>query len=114
MSNLVRSADLDSPSEFRGAAVHRGVDQMSNLLKQLFRGFDGSLALRLWNGTTLNLGKGAAQAAEPLFTLVCHHPGFVRSMVFGRDPLRLAQAYFQGDIDVEGRSEERRVGTECA
>ena len=102
MSNLVRSADLDSPSEFRGAAVHRGVDQMSNLLKQLFSGFDGSLALRLWYGTTLNLGKGAAQAAEPLFTLVCHHPGFVRSMVFGRDPLRLAHAYFQGDIDVEG------------
>ena len=102
MSDLMRAADLNSPSELRGAAAHRGIDQTSSLLKQLFRGFDGSLALRLWNGTTLILGKGAAQASEPLFTLVCHHPGFVRSMVFGRDPLRLAQAYFQGDIDVEG------------
>ena len=102
MSNLVRSDGFDSPSEFRRAAVHRGVDDASYLLRLVFRSFDGSLALRLWNGTTLNLGKEAAQAAEPLFTLVCHHPEFVRSMVFGRDPLRLAQAYFQGDIDVEG------------
>ena len=102
MSGLMRSADLKSPSELRGATVHRGVDQTSNLSTQLFPSLDGSLALRLWNGTTLTLGKGAAQASEPLFTLVCHHPSFVRLTVFGRDPLRLAQAYFQGDIDVEG------------
>ena len=102
MSDLMRAADLNAPSELRGEAAHRGVDQTSHLLKQLFRGFDGSLALRLWNGSTLTVGKGAALASEPLFTLVCHHPGFVRSMVFGRDPLRLAHAYFQGDIDVEG------------
>ena len=98
----MRAADLNSPSELRAATVHRAPDQTSSLLTRLFRTFDGSLALRLWNGATLIVGKGAAQAAEPLFTLVCHHPGFVRSMVFGRDPLRLAQAYFQGDIDVEG------------
>ena len=102
MSDLMRTADLNSPGEFQGAVVHRGLDQTASLLTRLFRSFDGSLALRLWNGTTLTLGKGAAQATEPPFTLVCHHPGFVRSMVFGRDPLRLAQAYFQGDIDVEG------------
>ena len=102
MGDLTRGANLKSPSDLRVATVNRGIDQTSNLLTQLFRGFDGSFALRLWNGSTLTLGKGAAQAAEPLFTLVCHHPGFVRSMVFGRDPLRLAQAYFQGDIDVEG------------
>ena len=102
MSDVMRAADLNSPSELRGATVHRGLDQTSNLLTRLFRSFDGSLALRLWNGATLTVGKGAAQATEPLFTLVCHHPGFIRSRVFGRDPLRLAQAYFQGDIDVEG------------
>lgn len=102
MTDLMRAADLKLPSELRGAMVHRGLDQIPNLLTRLFRSFDGSLALRLWDGTTLTLGKGAAQAGEPPFTLVCHHPGFVRSMAFGRDPLRLAQAYFQGDIDVEG------------
>ncbi len=80
----------------------RGAEQASGLLQQLFRSFDGSFALRLWNGTTLRLGKAEPHAAEPPFTLVCRHPGFVRSMVLGRDPLRLVEAYFQGDIDVEG------------
>ena len=102
MSDLMGAADSRQSSGLRGSAAYRGRDPTSNLLTQLFHGFDGSLTLRLWNGTTLTLGKGAALAAEPLFTLVCHHPGFVSSMVFGRDPLRLAEAYFQGDIDVEG------------
>ena len=31
-------------------------------------------------------------------TLVCRHPSVVRSMVLGRDPLRLAEAYFRGEI----------------
>ena len=85
-----------------GTAAHRGADQASRLMKQVFRSFDGSLALRLWNGTTLRLREADPQASDPPFTLVCHHPGFVRSMVLGRDPLRLAEANFQGDIDVEG------------
>ena len=82
MSDLMRAADLNSPSELRVATVHRGLDHTSSLLTRLFRSFDGSLALRLWNGTTLIVGNRAVQVAEPLFTLVCHHPGFVRSMVF--------------------------------
>ena len=102
MSDLMRSADLKSLTELRGATAHRGVDQTSNLLTQLFRGFDGSLALRLWNGTTLRLGNADLHASDPPFTLVCKHPGFVRAMLLGRDPLRLAEAYFQGDVDVEG------------
>lgn len=77
-------------------------DVASDLLRRVFRGFDGSLALRLWNGTTLRLGNAALHTSAPPFTLVCHHPGFVRAMVLGRDPLRLAEAYFQGHIDVEG------------
>lgn len=82
--------------------AHRGVDQASRLLRRLFRSFDGSLAMRLWDGTTLRLGKAAAFGSEPRFTLVCHNPSVVRSMVLGRDPLRLADAYFRGDLDVEG------------
>ena len=56
MSDLMRAADLNSPSELRGATVHRGLDQTSSLLTRLFRSFDGSLVLRLWNGTTLTVG----------------------------------------------------------
>jgi cyclopropane-fatty-acyl-phospholipid synthase len=80
----------------------RCADGAADLLQRLFRGFDGSLALRLWNGTTLRLGKAGAEESKPRFTLVCRNPSVVRSMVLGRDPFRLAEAYFRGDIDIEG------------
>ncbi len=101
MSELTRTGGSMSRHEPE-AVAHRCADDASDLLKRLFRRFDGSFALRLWNGTILRLGNAASHAFDPPFTLVCHHPGFVRSMVLGRDPLRLAEAYFQGDIDVEG------------
>jgi len=80
---------------------HRAADQASDLVKRLFRSFDGSLVVRLWNGTAMRLGKAAANVSEPRFTLVCRNPNVVRSMVLGRDRLRLAEAYFRGDIDIE-------------
>ena len=96
MTNMIHGAHLDSVPE-------TPFDQKaSRLLKQLFRSFDGSLTLRLWNGTVLRLGKTEPRESEPPFMLVCKHPDFVRSMVLGRDPLRLVEAYFRGDIDVEG------------
>lgn len=79
-----------------------GIDDASALLKRLFREFDGSLAMRLWNGSTLRLGGDAPRESEPPFTLVCRNPSVVRAMVLGRDPLRLVEAYFRGDIDIEG------------
>ena len=85
-----------------GAVAHRGADEASALLKRLFRSFDGSVALRLWNGATLSLGQNGAHELNPRFTLVCHHPGVVRTMVLGRDPLCLVEAYFRGHVDVEG------------
>ena len=47
ISDLMRAADLNSPSELSGATVHRGLDPSSNLLTLLFHSVDGSLALRL-------------------------------------------------------------------
>lgn len=93
-----RAAAVHSP----GSIADLGADHASELLKRLFRGFGGSLALRLWNGTTLRLGASGPGGVEPPFTLVCRSPSVVRSMVLGRDPLRLAEAYFLGDIDIEG------------
>ena len=96
MTNMIHAANLDALPETPGD------QKASRLLKQLFRSFEGSLTLRLWNGTVLRLGKIEPRESEPPFTLVCKHPDFVRSMVLGRDPLRLVDAYFRGDIDVEG------------
>ena len=84
------------------AASHRAVEEASDLLERLFRGFNGQVAMRLWNGTALKLGSTGGEDAEPPFTLVCRNPGAIRAMVVGRDPLRLAEAYFRDDIDIEG------------
>jgi cyclopropane-fatty-acyl-phospholipid synthase len=96
--HAANAAALRAPS----GVPHRGADEASDLLKCLFRGFDGSLAVRLWNGITVRLGKAAANESEPRFTLVCRNPSVVCSIVLGRDRLRLAEAYFRGDIDIEG------------
>ena len=97
-----RSATPTAAVHAPGSIADRGVDDASNLLKRLFRGFDGSVSMRLWDGTTLRLGGASSGITEPAFTLVCRNPGVVRSMVLGRDRLRLVEAYFQGDIDIEG------------
>jgi len=90
------------PRLHSGLATH-GADQAAALLQRLFRHFDGHLALRLWEGTLLTLGRAAHHGApEPRYTLICRSPNVVRSMVLGRDPLRMAEAYFRGEIDIEG------------
>lgn len=84
------------------SSLDHGVQEASELLKRLFCRFDGRLALRLWEGTTLVLGNAAMDDAQPKFTLVCRSPNVIRSMVLGRDLLRFPEAYFRGDIDIEG------------
>lgn len=79
-----------------------GATEVSDLLKRLFHSFDGGLALRLWNGTTIRLGRAEQDEREPQFTLVCCNPSVVCSMFLGSSPLRLVEAYFRGDIDIEG------------
>ena len=58
--------------------------------------------MRLWNGDTLQVGAADAQARESAFSLVFRTPEAVYSAVLGRDPLRFAEAYFRGDLDIEG------------
>ena len=82
----------------------RGVAQASKLLVHLFRHYRGCVAVRLWDGTALNLGQGSPNLADevPSFTLVLRNPDVVVVLVLGRDRLRLADAYFRGDMDIEG------------
>jgi cyclopropane-fatty-acyl-phospholipid synthase len=80
----------------------RSADEASALLRRLFRDFDGSIVLRLWNGVTLSLGKTCLKESQARFTLIFHSPGVVRTMVLGQDRLRIPEAYFRGDIDFEG------------
>ncbi len=82
----------------------RGVDAASTLLIRLFRSYAGCVTVRLWDGTSLNLGRSAPNSAHlpPPFTLVFRNPEVVSLLVLGHDRLRLADAYFRGDMDIEG------------
>ncbi|MCG2635205.1 MAG: class I SAM-dependent methyltransferase, partial [Gammaproteobacteria bacterium] len=67
------------------------------LLQRIFRDYPGSVAVHLWDGTTLESGADA-----PEFTLTFRHPQVFRDLVLFRDPLRLAEAYIRGNVDLDG------------
>lgn len=79
-----------------------GILFAGNLLQRLFRHFDGVMEVRLWDGSLRRLGGRANENISAPFTLVFAHPGVLRLLLLGRDPLRLARAYFSGDLEVEG------------
>src|SRR6202165_635970 len=83
------------------AAAYRGSEIASDLLSRLFRRLPMSLTLRLWNGATVRVGADSG-APDSRFALVFCNPEVVSTAVLGRDPLRLAEAYFRGDLDIEG------------
>jgi cyclopropane-fatty-acyl-phospholipid synthase len=70
---------------------------VSRSLSRLFRGYAGSLAVRLWDGTRMAFGTD-----EPRATVVFRDPRVLSDLVLFRDPVRLADAYFRGRVDVEG------------
>jgi cyclopropane-fatty-acyl-phospholipid synthase len=55
----------------------------------------------LWNGAAVRVGAESGAQESP-FALVFLNPEVVSTAVLGRDPLRLAEAYFRGDLDIEG------------
>jgi cyclopropane-fatty-acyl-phospholipid synthase len=95
------------------ARPYSGDELAAALLARVFRPFPGTVAVRLWNGPAFRVGAGTHLAgaqtagspptdAEPRFVLSFRNPQAVCTMVLGRDPLRLAEAYFRGDVDIEG------------
>jgi cyclopropane-fatty-acyl-phospholipid synthase len=84
------------------AGNYRGSELASDLLTRLFYRLPFKLTLRLWNGDIVRVGASDSAAQESPFALVFRNPEVVCSAVLGRDPLRLAEAYFRGDLDIEG------------
>ena len=78
------------------------IDHWEPLLGKLLAPFDGALALQLHDGSLAQFGSNMAQLATPDFVLCLRDPKALRSLLLGRDPLRFADAYFRGAIDVEG------------
>ena len=78
------------PAHFDAVRVRRVVERT-------FQDYTGSLGLRLWDGIVISLGQDS-----PVATIVIHSAKLLRELAWRPDPLRLAEAYFYGEIDVEG------------
>ena len=67
------------------------------IFDRLMRGYAGSAGLRLWNDTL-----HSPTGESPTFTMVVRDPAVLRWLVLDRNPIRLADAYFRGNLDFEG------------
>jgi cyclopropane-fatty-acyl-phospholipid synthase len=83
-------------------AAYRGEDLAASLLRRVFRHLPFSIAVRLWTGGSLVVGGVGTQAADARFSLWFRNPQAVSALILGRDPLRLAEAYFRSELDIEG------------
>ena len=77
--------------------IHDDAPRVRRIVQRVFQGYTGSLGIRLWDGIVISLGRGS-----PLATVVIHSAKTLRELAFRPHPLRLAEAFFFGDIDVEG------------
>jgi cyclopropane-fatty-acyl-phospholipid synthase len=68
-----------------------------HVLRGLFKKYLGAFTIKLWDDSVLQIGKGISA-----FTLYIRSPSVLRQLVFFRDPIRLAEAYFDGEVEVAG------------
>ena len=78
------------------------IDRWKPMFGKLLASFDGAMALQLPDGSSSNFGNTGSSAVEPKFALCLRDPQVLRSLLLGRNPLRFADAYFCGALDVDG------------
>ncbi len=71
--------------------------RIQRVLEQMFQNYTGSLGVRLWDGKLISLGRD-----KPVATIIINTAKLIRELAWRPDPLRLAEAYFFGEIDIEG------------
>lgn len=74
-----------------------GAKRARRIVQRVFQDYPGSMAVRLWDSHTLVFGN-----RSPECILVFREPYPFRELILLRDPLRLAEAYFRGKMDIEG------------
>lgn len=74
-----------------------GIELAKRILHRLFRDFDGSVRICLWDGSEMLTGFDC-----PDFSLTFKSARNFQELVLSRDPLCLAESYFQGLIDIDG------------
>jgi len=89
---LVEQLPTTDSSTNSDAAVTAGQE----ILEVLLAGYDGPVAIRLWNGKLIH-GKVGASCI-----IVCHQPSVLRHLVLNRDLVQLAESFLSGELDLEG------------
>jgi cyclopropane-fatty-acyl-phospholipid synthase len=84
-------------SERKATKRQHDVNLAHRILRRIFKDYRETFAIHLWNDSVLHIGDDL-----PAFTLSVKHPNVLRHLVFFRDPIRLAESYFDGDIEVAG------------
>ncbi len=74
-----------------------GTELARSILSRLFRNFDGSMRIRLWDGSEMRVGRD-----QPEFSLIFRSSKAFQDMLLSHHPLRVVESYFRGLIDVEG------------
>ena len=78
------------------------IERWTRALERLLAAFDGAMAVRLPDGSAGVFGGRAHSGMAPMFTLGLRGADVARTLLLGRDPLRFAELYFRGDVDVDG------------
>ena len=105
MDKQQQHRNIQTPSSPAAASATAPVhlDRWADVAGQLFAAYPGSVGLRLGpDAAPVLVGRQAAQAPEPDFTLSLGNAEILRRLITGRDPLRFADAYFRGDMQIEG------------
>jgi cyclopropane-fatty-acyl-phospholipid synthase len=87
-----------------GESLGGEINRWAGALDKMLANFDGAMAVRLPDGSAGVFGRAAHLGRLPMpdFTLCLRNTGVVRALLLGRDPLRFVDAYFRGDIDIDG------------
>ena len=80
-----------------GLPRHVSSRRASEILRSVFGRVGTGFAFRLWDGTLVELGRGA-----PVCTAVVHRPETFLRLVRDPTPLNFAEAYVEGALDLEG------------
>lgn len=79
------------------AARRLSARRAAEILQRVFGDVRAGFAFRLWDGTSVTLGRTA-----PVCTAVIHRPETFVRLVRDPSPLSFAEAYVDGAIDIEG------------
>ena len=67
------------------------------VLLKIFKNYPDTFSFKLWDKSELLIGYGASK-----FTITIQSPFVLRDIVMFQDPVKLAEAYFEGLVEVEG------------